>query len=101
MNRSALLLPGQLEVTLTFSAASLAVTGKARHAAAGPPARPKGTIMARRRTSGLGWIQDLPDHRDLAYAAPSAALETLPREVDLRPECPPVYNQGRIGSCTA
>ena len=25
----------------------------------------------------------------------------LPKAVDLRPQCPPVYNQGKIGSCTA
>jgi C1A family cysteine protease len=48
-----------------------------------------------------GWVRDLPDHRDYLYAAPPATLQTLPPRVDLRPFCPPVYNQGQIGSCTA
>lgn len=47
-----------------------------------------------------GWKPDLPDHRDLCYAAPRRVTRTLPDKVDLRPLCPPVYNQGAIGSCT-
>jgi C1A family cysteine protease len=49
----------------------------------------------------LGWVPDLPDNRDHLYAAPMAKLGPLPRKVDLRRHCPPVYNQGQIGSCTA
>lgn len=48
-----------------------------------------------------GWLPDLPDHRDLRYRAPLAMLGPLPRAVDLRRRCPPVYNQGSLGSCTA
>jgi C1A family cysteine protease len=48
-----------------------------------------------------GWQRDLPDHRDHVYAAPLAALGPLPAKVDLRPQCPPVYDQGQLGSCTA
>lgn len=48
-----------------------------------------------------GWQRDLPDHRDHIFAAPSAALGPLPAKVDLRPQCPPVYDQGQLGSCTA
>ena len=48
-----------------------------------------------------GWIRDLPDQRDHLYAAPPALLPALPPLVDLRPKCPPVYDQGQIGSCTA
>jgi len=48
-----------------------------------------------------GWIPDLPDHRDLLYAAPVAALQALPSKVDLTSKCPPVYDQGQLGSCTA
>jgi len=48
-----------------------------------------------------GWIRDLPDQRDHLYAAPPAALLALPAHTDLRPTCPPVYDQGQIGSCTA
>lgn len=46
-----------------------------------------------------GWQPDLPDHRDLRYIAPEAT--TLPPAVDLRPQCPSVYDQGQLGSCTA
>src|SRR5690348_15528407 len=48
-----------------------------------------------------GWVPDLPDHRDLLYAAPVAALQALPNKVDLTTKCPPVYDQGNLGSCTA
>ncbi len=53
------------------------------------------------QTKRYGWIRDLPDHRDQLYAAPVAALQQLPSKVDLRPKCPPVYDQGQLGSCTA
>lgn len=52
----------------------------------------------------FGWTPDVPDHRDHTYAAPLAALTAkarLPVKVDLRKYCPPIYNQGNIGSCTA
>src|SRR5262249_16766264 len=49
----------------------------------------------------LGWHPDLPDHRDFTYAAPVNVMASLPKSVDLRPKCPPVYDQGQIGSCTA
>jgi len=48
-----------------------------------------------------GWVPDLPDSRDLTYAAPAEFLTALPSSMDLRPECPPVYDQGQLGSCTA
>ena len=54
-----------------------------------------------RKTAGYGWKPDLPDARDHLYSAPQIALAALPPSVDLRSGCPPVYNQGRIGSCTA
>src|SRR5438477_4180327 len=50
---------------------------------------------------GFGWVPDLPDNRDHLYVAPMAKLGPLPAKVDLRKHCPPVYNQGHIGSCTA
>ena len=49
----------------------------------------------------FGWIHDLPDHRDILYAAPVVHLQALPPKVDLRSQCPPVYDQGNLGSCTA
>jgi C1A family cysteine protease len=47
-----------------------------------------------------GWNPDLPDQRDHIYAAPAAFLMALPTKEDLRPGCPPVYDQGQLGSCT-
>lgn len=49
----------------------------------------------------MGWLPDLPDQRDLLYAAPKAVMLQLPTAVDLRNQCPPVYDQGHLGSCTA
>ena len=58
--------------------------------------------MATSRTiARYGWIPDLPDQRDHVYAAPVAVLGQLPPRADLRAECPPVYDQGQLGSCTA
>ena len=54
-----------------------------------------------RRIGRYGWRPDLPDRRDLLYAAPHAVALALPPSVDLRPGCPPVYDQGQLGSCTA
>ncbi|HVP39931.1 MAG TPA: C1 family peptidase [Candidatus Saccharimonadales bacterium] len=48
-----------------------------------------------------GWLPDLPDHRDMIYSAPYKMLKVLPPKVNLRPNCPPVYDQGQLGSCTA
>ena len=44
-----------------------------------------------------GWVPDLPDRRDYIYSAETAVLQTLPRKVDLRPQCPAVYDQGQLG----
>ena len=49
----------------------------------------------------FGWIPDLPDRRDFLYAVSPAILRALPHKADLRPECPPIYDQGKLGSCTA
>jgi C1A family cysteine protease len=54
-----------------------------------------------RRNSNYGWLPDLPDHRDFLYAAPAAIVKKLPAAIDLRSACPPVYDQGQLGSCTA
>ena len=55
----------------------------------------------RRRVAGYGWRPDLPDARDHYFAVLPTTLKKLPARVDLRPKCPPVYDQGEIGSCTA
>lgn len=55
--------------------------------------------MARKN---YGWKRSLPDHRDFMYSPPQNLLAvTLPAKVDLRSGCPPVVDQGNLGSCTA
>jgi C1A family cysteine protease len=54
-----------------------------------------------RKIKGYGWTPDIPDGRDLMYAAPPEVVTQLPPKVDLRDECPAVYDQGQLGSCTA
>ena len=54
-----------------------------------------------RQIQRYGWIPDLPDQRDYLYSAPTHVLNVLPTSVDLRSGCPPVYDQGQLGSCTA
>ena len=54
-----------------------------------------------RKIKRYGWIPDIPDQRDFLYAAPPAFLRALPPKVDLRTKCPPLYDQGQLGSCTA
>ena len=51
-----------------------------------------------RKIKRYGWIPDLPDQRDFMYAAPLAALRALPPKKDLTGQCPPVYDQGELGS---
>jgi C1A family cysteine protease len=50
-----------------------------------------------------GWIRDLPDQRDRRFALTheNTAATALPKSIDLRAQCPPVYDQGALGSCTA
>jgi C1A family cysteine protease len=61
---------------------------------------------------GMGWVPDLPDHRDytaeseqiaplLAKTAVGAPAAALPAIVDLRPWCSPIEDQGDLGSCAA
>lgn len=47
----------------------------------------------------FGWKQDKPDPRDFKFKI--SVPHELPSMVDLRNMCPPVYNQGGVGSCTA
>ena len=54
-----------------------------------------------RKIACYGWNRDLPDGRDFMYAAPIEVIKALPKTVDMRPQCPDVYDQGQLGSCTA
>jgi C1A family cysteine protease len=49
---------------------------------------------------GLGWVPDLPDHRDTLYGVVRRVPAVLPLKTDLRPLCSPVEDQGDLGSCT-
>lgn len=46
-----------------------------------------------------GWRPSLPNANRPKYCAPR--LESLPASVDMQGNCPPVYDQGELGSCTA
>ncbi len=61
---------------------------------------------------GMGWLPDWPDIRDytaeheqiaplLARAHMRSPRKKLPAKADLREWCPPIEDQGQIGSCTA
>lgn len=45
-----------------------------------------------------GWRSENGDNRDKLFRV---TKDVTPRKIDLRPEMPPVYNQGRLGSCVA
>ena len=47
-----------------------------------------------------GWTADIPDARDYVFEV-AAAPVLLPKSVDLRKDCPPVWNQGELGSCSS
>ncbi len=63
-------------------------------------------MKVKNRTSTLAkrhrynWIPDLPDHRDFQFIERMGVPGQIPTQVDLRAHCPPVANQGQIGSCT-
>ena len=46
-----------------------------------------------------GWKRGLPDFRDFPLSLPHG--KALPARIDLSGSCPPVYDQGDLGSCTA
>jgi C1A family cysteine protease len=48
-----------------------------------------------------GWKRDLPDKRDFFENNYLLSLEKPSDKVDLRKNCPKIYNQGELGSCTA
>jgi hypothetical protein len=52
----------------------------------------KSSSTTTRPASWYGWIPDLPDQRDHAYAMVHAVPKKLPAKVDLRAKCAPVEN---------
>jgi C1A family cysteine protease len=52
-------------------------------------------------TRHFGWKPQRPDIRDLCFSPLHKVANSLPPRVDLRSLCPPVVDQGQLGSCTA
>jgi C1A family cysteine protease len=62
---------------------------------------------------GLGWLPELPDMRDFTFQTKDiaeilglskllkASPSSLSASADLRQWCPPIEDQGKLGSCTA
>jgi C1A family cysteine protease len=58
---------------------------------------------------GMGWLRELPDIRDYTVNTPAiknllskiAFPKATPASADLRAWCPPIEDQGNLGSCTA
>lgn len=48
-----------------------------------------------------GWVRDLPDFRDTLKSYRTEEDTSLFNKVDLTDHCPPVFDQGNLGSCTA
>lgn len=72
-----------------------------RKSARKAPRRTSSPRPASKPVHGYGWVPDLPDQRDFLYRAIRMAPTVLPHDVDLRPDCSPVEDQGNLGSCTA
>src|SRR6476646_3187350 len=62
-------------------------------------AKPARTAVQPRKIQHYGWVPDIPDQRDFVFKAPH--IGPTPALVDMRRLCPPVYDQGQLGSCTA
>jgi C1A family cysteine protease len=58
------------------------------------------TKINSRSNKWYGWVPDLPDNRDRVYSMMPPSTD-LPTSIDLEPQCPPVYDQSNLGSCTA
>ena len=57
--------------------------------------------MKQTKIQTYGWRPQMPDQRDYKFTVAEGVLKALPPKVDLRPACPPVVDQGQLGSCTA
>jgi C1A family cysteine protease len=97
LKASAHLESGRTSMARTTTKARSA-SGRGASAAAEDPIN-KLTLRRPSRHGGFGWARDLPDTRDFLYSAP-LQKSGLPKSIDLRPQCPPIYDQGQLGSCT-
>jgi len=57
--------------------------------------------LANIQTAKYGWLPDSRYEGGILYETPSEILRNRPLSIDLRPYCPPVYDQGRAGSGAA
>lgn len=48
-----------------------------------------------------GWIKDNEDDRDRKHFFVISPCQHFVKKIDLRDRCPPIYDQGNLGSCTA
>jgi len=51
-----------------------------------------------RNIQRYGWKPSFPDPRDVKFQVTAPIF--LPPSIDLRSGCPPIYDQGQVGSCT-
>jgi len=58
------------------------------------------STLALGQTPKYNWRPDKPDARDHIFEQLNTIPPTLPTSIDLRPHCPPIVDQGQIGSCT-
>jgi C1A family cysteine protease len=74
--------------------------GKVERAGSVGAGIPAGFKGATRKVRRYGWVPDIPDQRDHTYAVSAELVANVPDSVDLRSQCPAVYDQGQLGSCT-
>jgi C1A family cysteine protease len=48
-----------------------------------------------------GWKKDMPDPRDRYHNFSITNIQNTIKNVDMRANCPPIYDQGYLGSCTS
>ena len=60
-----------------------------------------GTSYSTNNERKYGWKKEIPDHNDLYHEFDEEMLNENMNTVDLRKNCPVIYNQGNLGSCTA
>lgn len=86
------------ENTVSFSLSAPLPQGAASKSSANTEESDPRMPLPTRRIAGYGYHPDLPDHRDYRLAPPTTQI---PQWTDLTDHCPPVYDQGQFGSCTA
>ena len=57
--------------------------------------------MPKHTIKGYGWKKSLPDINEKMFMPNRYLAASLPSMVDMRPQCPKIYDQLQLGSCTA